>query len=580
MASTNQLKSGWMKVVEILWPLPMLILLYWAVRYWHYAQFGFYEDDHHYVLRAINMPQKEFFPYLFNLGHILRFYDAGHPLHPRLITLGTKTGWWLGEVRGIYWVSFFIGSVNIALFYTLLRRMHSVSLGVIGALIYVLYTADTTQAYLTFALGLQPSITFFLLAAHAYLSGSRWLPYGFAVLSLFTYETVFPVFFALPLLGGIEKQDKFRIIRRHMLLTAAILIGVIIWRAAVGENRLSALSFGEAISTPILHSLQGPIVVLGTLLYRPIQVLQLMTPDLWTVIGILAIGITLMLLKVYPNTVQKEGSGARSPQNTSEVKWIRRLFHRDQWEQIDQRIKSLLWFAGTGLAMLILAYPLTFTVRAIAISGRDTRVHAAGVLGAALLLGSLTVLALALLRIQKAKMWAALGFGIWLSFLGAFGFIVQRDYVIAWDYQQEFWSTLIASTPDLEDGTMILVDPEGLEDPRFIAANTWSLPNVLKHLYVFPDDWGEVPRVHRLLQDWRSRTSENSIEIKALDYMWEYVVVSWDDVILLETEGGLVSNRLETLQLDGVDYSLNRYERDGSLTLPKTRLYPYFVNEQ
>ena len=580
MTSINHSKPGWKKALETLWPLPLLLLLYGGIRYWHYAQFGFYEDDHHYVLRAINMPQKEFFPYLFNIGHILRFYDAGHPLHPRLITLGTKIGWWLSEVRGIYWVSFFIGSVNIALFYSLLRRMHSVSLGVIGSLFFVLYPADTTQAYLTFALGLQPSITFFLLAAHSYLSGSRWLPYGFAVLSLFTYETVFPIFFALPFLDGIDKQDKFRIIRRHAFLTAAILVGVIIWRAAVGENRLSALSFGEAISTPLVHSLQGPIVVLGTFLYRPVQVLQSMTPGLWIVIGILMISITLLLLKVYPNVIQKERPGVEPHQQTRGGKRMGWLLWRDRWEQIDQGIRSLLWFAGTGLLMLILAYPLTFTVRAYAISGRDTRVHAAGVLGAALLLGSLTLLVLSLISNRHGRRWVVLGISIWLSLLGGFGFIVQQDYVLAWDYQQEFWSSLMPFIDDLEDGTIILIDPEGLGEPRFIAANTWSLPNVLKHLYVFPEHWETMPRVHRLLPDWRSRTLENSIEIKALDFMWEYVVVPWDDVILLETEEGAVSNRLETVQLNGVEYPLNMYERDGSLTLPRTRVYAYFVIEQ
>ena len=46
--------------------------------------------------------------------------------------------------------------------------------------------------------------------------------------------------------------------------------------------------------------------------------------------------------------------------------------------------------------MLILAYPLTFTVRAYAISGRDTRVHLGAVLGAALLWASIWYAALVL----------------------------------------------------------------------------------------------------------------------------------------------------------------------------------------
>lgn len=561
------------------WPLLFFLLLYWVVRFWSYTEFGFYEDDHHYVLRAINMPYREFVKYTFDVNHFLRFFGAGHPLHPRLITAGTKLGWWVGELRGLYWIAFFIGAVNISLFYKLMKRVHSASLGFSATLMYVLYSADTTQAYLTFALGLQPSITFFLIAAHLYISGNRWIPYGLSVLSLLTYETVFPIYFALPLLRDFHSKDRFKELWRHALATASIFAAIVIWRALVGENRLAQLTLAEAITTPIFHSIQGPIVSLGTYLYRPIQVLLSMTPGILIACGILAVSITILLLKAYPEVIQEERPGVEPLQRTRGLKAIGGLFRRDRWEQLDQRVKSLLWLAGTGVLMLILAYPLTFTVRAYAISGRDTRVHAAGVLGAAILLGSLSMLILSRIRNRPLRRGVVLGIGIWLSLLGGFGFIVQRDYVQAWKYQQEFWSSLVPFAPDLEDGTTILVDPQGLIEPRFIAANTWSLPNVLKHLYVFPDEWDSPPRVHRLLPDWRSRTLENSTEIKALDYMWEYVVVPWDDLIVLETEDGEIVNRFETIQLDGVKYSLKPYESDQSLNLPASRVYPYFIVE-
>ena len=92
------------------WPLFFLIILNWVIRYWYSGQFGFYEDDHHFVLRAIEMKGSEVWDFLFNLEDIFQFLGAGHPLHPRAITVLSKLGWELGKLQGLYWLSFFIGA--------------------------------------------------------------------------------------------------------------------------------------------------------------------------------------------------------------------------------------------------------------------------------------------------------------------------------------------------------------------------------------------------------------------------------------------------------------------------------------
>ncbi len=153
--------------------------------------------------------------------------------------------------------------------------------------------------------------------------------------------------------------------------------------------------------------------------------------------------------------------------------------------------------------MMVLAYPLTFTVRAYAISGRDTRVHAAGVIGAAFLLGAVMLLILWIADSYQRKRVAVLLLAVWLGLMAGFGFVIQRDYRLAWTYQQEFWSDLVQLVPDVEDGTVILVDPGGLTDTRHIGANYWNLPRVLEQLYVFPGDWDRPPRVYRLTENWK-----------------------------------------------------------------------------
>jgi hypothetical protein len=76
---------------------------------------------------------------------------------------------------------------------------------------------------------------------------------------------------------------------------------------------------------------------------------------------------------------------------------------------------------------------------------------------------------------------------------------------------------LVRLVPDVQDGSVILVDPSGLEDPRQIGANYWNLPRVLEQLYVFPSEWESTPRVYRMEPGWegRLRTPGGQIRLDA-----------------------------------------------------------------
>ena len=63
-----------------------------------------------------------------------------------------------------------------------------------------------------------------------------------------------------------------------------------------------------------------------------------------------------------------------------------------------------------------------------------------------------------------------------------YGFIIQRDYVNAWQYQRAFWTELLPLIQDAGDYNVILVDPQALKDTRQIGANYWNLPRVLYQL--------------------------------------------------------------------------------------------------
>ena len=234
---------------------------------------------------------------------------------------------------------------------------------------------------------------------------------------------------------------------------------------------------------------------------------------------------------------------------------MRSIFNqvRENFKDLSRETKSLLNLAFTGGLMLILAYPLTFTVRAYAISGRDTRVHAAGAVGVAILTGSLLLLMVALAMKLTRGRAILLGVGIWLAAQASFGFIVQKDYVLAWQLHKRLWTSLVPIVPDADDGTLILVTPDGLQDPRYIVANTWSLRSVFHYLVVFPSDWTSTPKVHRLHSEWKETAAVNGNMLRVMNFAWKPLEIPLGNAILLETEDGKVMHRDEQISIGGVE---------------------------
>jgi hypothetical protein len=159
--------------------------------------------------------------------------------------------------------------------------------------------------------------------------------------------------------------------------------------------------------------------------------------------------------------------------------------------------------------MLALAYPLTFDLRSFSIAGRGTRVHFAAVVGASLLFATLVSHMLRASRGGWGRRASLLGISAWLAFLVTHGLTVQRDYAQAWRAQQALWSDIVELIPDVENGSVILVEPSGLRDFDQIDANTWNLPRLLNQIYEFPAEWDDPPRVYRLVPGWQDHISDS-----------------------------------------------------------------------
>lgn len=556
----------------------LIAIVFWAARHIHHSGFGFYEDDFTLVVWAMKSPWPEVWDFVYGL--LTQFGGQGRPLQHSLIAILAYAAGRFGGIITAQWLSYSIVTLNCILFYLLLKKIFNRNYAILGVLAYSLFSADTTQAFVYHALGLQQSLTFFILASFAYLSGKRVFSYLLILGTLLSYETPYLAFILVPLLERRLAKSKLREVLFHTLILLSMFLGVVGLRLMTSEGRVAALTFPDLITVPLSHMIQGPIVALGTFIYRPIQSIQHLNIEMILLLAVVfpVFSWVLLKLKFANNGNPSSPSDTNATYDQNEIaSGLRRKFIK--WKEKEEVAFSIR-LALIGIGMLILAYPFTFTIRAYALSGRDTRVHFGAVIGAAIVWASVWYLVLSFAERYRKKKIVAFTLAAIFSLLLAFGLVIQWDYLKAWRLQQDFWSGVVEFVPDLADGTVILVDPEGLDDTIYIDANTWNLPLIMGYIYEFPADWQSPPRVHRLLPDWRDRVLLNSSEIKAVDYKWEYVVVPWKDAVILETDDGRIVRRLESVELDGATYDLKKPENDQTTKFPKGYLYDVLLHDQ
>lgn len=525
----------------VLGPRAQYILLaasVWISDFLRLSSFGLYEDDWTFIPRAIAMTPSELASWVWHW--ISSLHGHGRPLSDSLISILSHVGYRLAGLEGVYWIGYLLVALNALLFYHLLRRLGNARFAFMGGLAFALFPADTTQPYLTHSLGLHPSLTFFLLGAHAYLSGRQVLMYILAAGSLFCYETVYPLFLAVPLLSGPWERAKRKELLRHFIVVALLLALSTLLRLYAGESRVAGLELPDLLLTPLRHVVVGPITSGAMFLYRPVDVLASAEPAplLAATLGALAFAFAMgtqpsstmppaprpgRLAAIVRMQVMSLVAGDRPPtaRPTVAATWSRLLI--------------------LGVLLLLLAYPLTFTNRSFSIAGRASRVHFAAIAGGALLFAWLGEYLLGRASKQPVRVIAIWGLALLLGLMLAFGLHVQRDYIQAWKQQQSFWTFLLPLISDVGDGDVVLIEPYGLRGPVQIDANTWNLPVVLEQLYDFPEGWADPPRVYRLVPGWEDHILQVDGQLRLFNLTVTssdsfYKTVSSDQVILIQIE--------------------------------------------
>ena len=551
----------------------------WIAHFWYYASFGLYEDDHTRVVNAMGMGGRRVLNNILN--QFLMRSGQGRPLHDSLIYLFSYLGTKLAGLHVIYWFGYLILIINVFLFYALLKRLfHQPVFAVTGALAFSLFPADTTRVFLTHALGIQPSITFLLVAFHCYISGRKKLSYFVILGSLLCYETIFPVFLVAPLLK--QKWDSKLIGKtlRHGFILGVMIVAIVIIRKA----RLQAFGVISDLSNQdILRGLSdvliGPIVSMTMFLYRPVQSLLVLNGELWLFLSLYFVGIVWLLLSLKLDISSYELRLLTSRR--------RQLFHL----AIPEFFKPITKLTLLGLTMLSLAYPLTLTTSATTIAGKASRVHSAAVVGASILCACLCSVIWFIAKAYRKKRLAIIGLAGFFTLLVGFGLIVQKDYQASWNEQKAFWTDVVRLCPDISDeGTVILVEGISPLSTRVsVRPYFGSLTIVLNKIYDF-SNWKKESKPELLLlkSNWQSKItmnrnlfqlSDSNVYLPCCNFgKRDYpLIVDSSRVILLEMKAGKLIRRNRPLIIGGQEFKLKQTSTMGLPPFKKKIVYDYLV---
>jgi hypothetical protein len=468
--------------------LAAIALLAWLAQFHHFRDFGLYEDDYWFISEAMGKDPS----YLLS-----RFVTAftklpqGRPFGFFLPDLFSFIGDKLGGLPGIYLVGFAIVVLNTFLCFRLLRTRAPLAPAAVGAAVFCLFPADTTKIFLTHDFQLQPSLTFALLSALAYTAGRKPLAYAVGAGALLAYENGYLALFALPLFTACRwDRCMLRELVRHILILAAILVGVVILRYLVGESRATSSVGGvAAIFPPLLGSLVlGPARSIAGMFYGPFKAIP--TWDVETLVAsvVALAGFGIFFWRV-PST--------------------------------PTRRREALQVAGAGAAMLVIAYALAFThFPPNALVGRGTSVHLGATTGMAVVSAGVAWLALGLNRRAAAAVLSA-----YVALMVGYYVTIERDFVRSWQLQRAFWQQVVACCSDLQDGTVLLYTLTSAEEPTFIFTNSWADPLILDETFAFPKNWTTPPRLFSLTE-WKNRVS---VDGDHLD--WSVPAAVWDEYV-------------------------------------------------
>lgn len=469
--------------------LVFLAFIVFSSHFFHFQNFGLYEDDYASV-QALNCSSSDLINFT---KQSFQGWPQGRPLHflliPSLMCIGFRTA----GLSTIYILAFMIVTINAFLFYLLLKRVASEIVAVTGALAFTLFPADTTQILLRHAFGLQTSLLFFLIAAHCFLSGRKILSYLLILCSLLTYESVFFVFLAIPLLRKKWSSSLVIELIGHAMVMFGIAVSVYLVRRWMSDSRV--FEMGTDVLPLIKVVLQAILIGMQTSMGRFVATPFLMVDILrvssnpFEIVALMSVGLVVLFHRFWKlEAAQLSGE--------SEERVVLPLTELSL--KISPAVLESLKLIFIAVVMLCLAYVVSFTpphFPPVVWHGRLTSVHLAATIGGAILFSAIASIFVLILTTARLKNLAAFTLALYLSVLIGYRVVIQQDFEKSWETQRWLWTNIVNNSQDMTNGTVILIRFDELPAPNFIESSSWADPLILPYIYRFPQEWDNPPKL-------------------------------------------------------------------------------------
>lgn len=543
-----------------------LLLVTWLSFYFYFPNFGIYEDDYECVGKTLNYSISDLAD---NIKHDIVAFSSG-----RVVSngLGRAAIFAVGKIGGLpllYFGGMLIVAGNSFLLYLLLKKRFPQDLAFLSAMMFILFPADTTKAFLVHTYTLQTALTFTLIASLSYISGRRTLSYFIAICSLLSYENAFLPFYLIPFLDRtIWDKKTFKIFIRHGIIVSIIIFADFLLRKVLGETRAVELNLGDAGLKTLKAVFLGPLAIFGATVHAPLKALYFFAQTYpFIIVGFFLIALGLFVFLRGNSFIN------RTLQQTADKE------NSDSENHLTIRQGLIL-----GLFLLPVSYLLSFThYPPLVIIGRGSSVHLGASIGFALLTG--TFLFWLNLRAGAKKreiLLASLAF--YCALIIGHGALIQQDFVQSWQKQKQFWMQTVHLCPDVTEGTVLILENEDSAKQR--SMSRWSRENSLmkeiltdfpgayqKYMgnrpYISTHSWGDmlgfqvlydIPKTAKLpilyLTDssWRTQilNDNNSFSwqtkgILEMDTIVHPISLPNTNVIILKEKDGIVSRSDENI---------------------------------
>jgi hypothetical protein len=152
----------------------------------------------------------------------------------------------------------------------------------------------------------------------------------------------------------------------------------------------------------------------------------------------------------------------------------------------------------------------------------------------------------------------------YFSTLFGFCWFIQQGFVHCWQDQHIFWTTVTDLCPDVDDGTVIIIDGYWPANNDFILTSSWADYKVWDELFRWPASMKHPPELidNPVEPNWRELVSVRNGEMV------------WDPGLYIPIRDPVVLRQGKVILLQYRDWKLSRVEGTVDVNGQSLRLKP------